>query len=266
MDILSALADVEKSEFAIIERVDLDVGALDASGAAALIDHTLLKPDADQSAIEQLCAEAIQYGFISVCVNPTWLSLCRRMLVDSSVKKCAVIGFPLGAGTEVAKAFEAAEAIKLCADEIDMVMNVGLLKSKAYLDVYDDILGVVQEAHANNVLVKVILETALLTNDEKIAGCQIAKEAGADFVKTSTGFGGGGATVADIALMRKTVGPQLGVKASGGVRTAEDLRAMVAAGATRIGASAGVAIVQGFSDSAADGNGDAEDTQNGDSY
>lgn len=266
MDIISALADIERSEFAIIESLVLDADAIEGASAAALIDHTLLKPDATQPAIEQLCAEAREYGFASVCVNLTWLPLCRQLLADSQAKTCVVIGFPLGATSAAAKAFEAAEAVKLGVDEVDMVINVGLLKDQAYVDVYEDIVGVVKAAHAENVLVKVILETALLTDDEKVAGCMIAKEAGADFVKTSTGFGGGGATVEDVVLMRQTVGPQLGVKASGGVRTAADLRAMVAAGATRVGASAGVAIVEGFSNLSSRGAENAENDPNGDSY
>lgn len=265
MDIITALADVDKSESAIIEPFVLDADALDGTTAAALIDHTLLKPDATQDAVEQLCAEANQYGFASVCVNLTWLPLCRQLLADSQAKTCVVIGFPLGATSAATKAFEAAEAVKLGVDEVDMVINVGLLKSKAYVDVYADIHGVVKAAHTDGAVVKVILETALLTDDEKIAGCQIAKEAGADFVKTSTGFGGGGATIDDIALMRQTVGPRLGVKASGGVRTAADTRAMVAAGATRIGASAGVTIVQGFSNSPADSGAGTENRSEGDS-
>jgi len=182
-----------------------------------------------------------------VCVNLTWLELCRELLADSSVKTCVVIGFPLGATSAAVKAFETSEAVKLGVDEVDMVINVGQLKDKRYSDVYADIAGVVNLAHSSGALVKVILETALLDDDEKVAGCLVAKEAGADFVKTSTGFSGGGATESDIKLMRQTVGPRLGVKASGGVRTAADMRTMIAAGATRIGASAGVAIVEGFS-------------------
>lgn len=246
-DVNASLATISKSEAAIIKQMTLDAQMLDGDSAAALIDHTLLKPDATKDAIEVLCTEARAFNFASVCVNLTWLELCRELLINSSVKTCVVIGFPLGATSATVKAFETSEAVKLGVDEVDMVINIGQLKHKAYSDVYTDIAGVVALAHSGGALVKVIIETALLSDDEKVAGCLIAKEAGADFVKTSTGFGGGGATANDIKLMRQTVGPRLGVKASGGVRTAADMRAMIAAGATRIGASAGVAIVQGFS-------------------
>ncbi len=216
-----------------------------AEHIARMIDHTLLKPDATPDQIAQLCYEARKYGFASVCVNPIHVKLCAELLKNTPVKVCTVIGFPLGATAPDVKAFEAQKALDDGATEIDMVINIGALKANDYELVAQDIRGVVQVAHARGALVKVILETALLTREEKIAACLLAKEAGADFVKTSTGFGGGGATVEDVALMRKVVGPEMGVKASGGVRTFEDAQKMVEAGATRIGASAGVKIVQG---------------------
>jgi len=212
---------------------------------AGMIDHTLLKPDATPDQIAQLCFEARKYGFASVCVNPTWVSLCAQLLQGSSVKVCTVIGFPLGASTPEVKAFETQKAIDQGATEIDMVINIGALKARDLDLVAKDIRGVVNVAHARGPIVKVILETVLLTDEEKTIACLIAKEAGADFVKTSTGFAGGGATVHDVALMRHVVGPEMGVKASGGVRTYEDAENMVKAGATRIGASAGVKIIQG---------------------
>lgn len=244
----AALSSIGSAESPLAEHPPLDVGQLDKAQAAAIIDHTLLKPDATSQGIRQLCAEAASYGFASVCVNAGWLSLCRELLQESSVKLCPVIGFPLGATLAAAKAYEAAEAIRHGAQEVDMVIAIGPLKDGAYRAVYDDIAGVVGAAHPHAVPVKVIIETALLADEEKIAACLVAKAAGADFVKTSTGFSGGGATAADVALMRRVVGAALGVKASGGVRTAADLRQMVAAGATRIGASAGVRIVEDFSD------------------
>jgi deoxyribose-phosphate aldolase len=218
---------------------------------AKLIDHTLLKPDATQEEIAQLCFEARKYGFASVCVNPTWVSLCAQLLKGSPVKVCTVIGFPLGATASETKAFETETAIRQGATEIDMVINIGALKARDLETVAKDIRGVVNAAHARNVIVKVIIETSLLTDEEKTIASLIAKEAGADFVKTSTGFAGGGATVHDVELMRKAVGPQMGVKASGGVRTFEDAASMIKAGATRIGASAGVKILQGPSNGSA---------------
>jgi len=212
---------------------------------AAMIDHTLLKPDATHDQIAQLCFEARKYGFASVCVNPSHVRLCSDLLKNSSVLVCTVIGFPLGAGATDTKVFEASKAIDDGAQEIDMVINIGALKSRDYDYVAKDINAVVQAAHPRGVIVKVILETALLNREEKIAASLISKEAGADFVKTSTGFGGGGATVEDVALMRQVVGPEMGVKASGGVGSLEDALHMVEAGATRIGASAGVKIVSG---------------------
>ena len=214
-------------------------------GLARMIDHTLLKPDATQKEIEKLCAEAKQYGFASVCINPSYVKLCAALLRETEVKVCTVIGFPLGATSSAAKAFETDRAIKDGACEVDMVINIGMLKSGEYESVKEDILSVVSSAHSFGVLAKVIIETGLLTDEEKIKACMLAKQAGADFVKTSTGFAKGGATAGDIALMRKVVGPGLGVKASGGVRSQEDARALIASGADRIGASASVKIVTG---------------------
>lgn len=207
------------------------------------IDHTLLKPDASQEQIETLIEEAKKYDFASVCVNPTWVSFAAQALKGTDVKVCTVIGFPLGANTPELKAFETSDAIQNGANEIDMVINIGSLKSQNFDLVEKDIRAVVEAAKGT--LVKVIIETCLLTDEEKVKACQIAQEAGADFVKTSTGFSTGGATVADVALMRKTVGPDMGVKASGGARSYEDALAFIKAGATRIGASSGVAIMEG---------------------
>ena len=209
------------------------------------VDHTLLKPDATKDQIAQLCYEAKKYEFASVCVNPTHVKLSAELLKGSNVDVCTVIGFPLGASSPAVKAFETETALNDGATEIDMVINVGALKAKDFDLVAQDINGVVRMAHASGAIVKVIIETSLLDEDEKVTACLLSKEAGADFVKTSTGFSGGGATVEDIALMRKVVGPEMGVKASGGVRDYEDAKNMVQAGATRIGASAGVKIVQG---------------------
>lgn len=212
---------------------------------ARMIDHTLLKPDATRAQIEQLCAEAARYRFKSVCVNPVWVALCADLLADApDVLVCTVIGFPLGATPSEVKAFEAQRAIADGAEEVDMVLNIGALKSGDRDLVERDIRAVVEVAHARGARCKVILETGLLTPDEIVTSSRIAQAAGADFVKTSTGFGPGGATVTDIELMRRAVGPEMGVKASGGVRTFEDVQALVAAGATRIGASAGVRIVE----------------------
>ena len=207
------------------------------------IDHTLLKPDASQEQIETLIEEAKKYDFASVCVNPTWVNFAAQALKGTDVKVCTVIGFPLGANTPELKAFETSDAIQNGANEIDMVINIGALKSRNFDLVERDIRAVVEAAKGT--LVKVIIETCLLTDDEKVKACQLAQKAGADFVKTSTGFSTGGATVADVALMRKTVGPDLGVKASGGARSYEDALAFIKAGATRIGASSGVAIMEG---------------------
>ena len=207
------------------------------------IDHTLLKADASQEQIETLIEEAKKYDFASVCVNPTWVSFAAQALKATDVKVCTVIGFPLGANTPEIKAFETSDAIQNGANEVDMVINIGALKSRNFDLVERDIRAVVEAAKGT--LVKVIIETCLLTDDEKVKACQIAQKAGADFVKSSTGFSTGGATVADVALMRKTVGPDMGVKASGGARSYEDALAFIKAGATRIGASSGVAIMEG---------------------
>ncbi|MEK4486518.1 deoxyribose-phosphate aldolase [Psychrobacillus sp. FSL H8-0484] len=212
---------------------------------AALIDHTLLKQDATKKQIEKLCEEAKTNIFASVCVNPTWVKLSSTLLQDSPVKVCTVIGFPLGASTTAVKVFETTDAIENGADEIDMVINVGALKDQDYNLVQKDIEAVV-EAAKGKAIVKVILETCLLTDEQIVKASELSKAAGADFVKTSTGFSTGGATVNAVKLMRETVGPDLGVKASGGVRNLEDLQAMVDAGATRIGASSGVEIMQGM--------------------
>ncbi len=232
-------------------RVVTTIGYCPASdGLASLIDHTLLKPDAAKEEVEQLCREAAQFCFASVCVNPNWVALCREMLRNTGVKVCTVIGFPLGAHLPDIKAYETKRAIEQGAEEVDMVINIGALKSRDYALVEQDIHGVVAAARASgrDIVVKVILETTLLTRDEKVMGCTLSKAAGADYVKTSTGFAGGGATVEDVQLMRETVGPEMGVKASGGVRTRDDAEKMVAAGATRLGASAGVKIVRGEAD------------------
>jgi deoxyribose-phosphate aldolase len=212
---------------------------------AGMIDHTLLKPDATPDQIAQLCFEARKYGFASVCINPAWVSLCAQLLQGTPVKVCTVIGFPLGASAPEVKVFEARNAIDHGATEIDMVLNIGALKARDLDLLAKDIGGVVTAVHARGAIVKVIFETVLLTDEEKTIACLIAKEAGADYVKTSTGFAGGGATVHDVTLMRRAVGPDIGVKASGGVRTYEDAEKMVKAGATRIGASAGIKIIQG---------------------
>ncbi len=210
---------------------------------AKYIDHTLLKPQASQADIEKICQEARQYGFFSVCVNPYWVSFCKKQLAGSGVKVCTVIGFPLGATPTEVKVFEAKKALQDGADELDMVVNLGALKSADWDTVFADIKAV--RNAGQNFTLKVIIETSVLTDDEKVKVCQLAEKAGADFVKTSTGFTGAGATAADVALMRKTVSEKVQVKASGGVRTREDFDAMVAAGATRIGASAGVKIIEG---------------------
>lgn len=210
---------------------------------AGMIDHTLLKPQATEEQIRTLCAEARQFGFATVCVNPVWVPLCAELLRGSPVGVCTVIGFPLGATLTDVKAFEAQRCVVLGATEVDMVINIGALKSQEYDAVQGDIAAVVTAAHALGATVKVIIETAYLTDGEKIKACALSKAAGADFVKTSTGFGPSGATAEDVALMRQVVGPEMGVKAAGGIRTAGDVQAMIAAGASRIGASAGVQIV-----------------------
>jgi deoxyribose-phosphate aldolase len=215
-----------------------------AGAVAGMIDHTLLKPDATRTAIEQLCREAAEFHFATVCVNPTWVALSAARLRGTGVGVCSVVGFPLGATTADAKQFETRRAIFDGATEIDMVINIGALKSGDLRTVQHVIESVVEPCRRCGVLSKVIIEAALLTDEEKVTASTLSKAAGADFVKTSTGFGPGGATVADVALMRRVVGSEMGIKAAGGVRDLEGLKAMVAAGATRVGASAGVKIVQ----------------------
>jgi len=209
-----------------------------------MIDHTLLRPDATRAEIQKVCREAIEHRFASVCVNSYWVPLVASTLAGTPVKVCSVVGFPLGAALTKAKVAETEAALHLGAQEIDMVLNIGALRSGLDEAVQYDIQAVVDAAHRESALVKVILETALLTDDEKIKACLLAKAAKADFVKTSTGFGPSGATEHDVALMRRTVGPEMGVKASGGIRTVEDALKMVAAGANRLGASASVKIVE----------------------
>lgn len=211
---------------------------------ARMIDHTLLKPEATASEIEELCRQARQYGFASVCVNAYWVPKAAALLKGSSVKVCTVVGFPLGATTTEAKRAETLSALRCGATEIDMVLNIGALRTGDHQTVRNDIAGVVEVAHSGGALVKVILETALLDDEQKAIACALAKLAGADFVKTSTGFSKHGATAHDVALMRKVVGESMGVKAAGGIRSLEDLRQMTNAGATRIGASASVKIMQ----------------------
>jgi deoxyribose-phosphate aldolase len=211
---------------------------------AALIDHTLLKPEATASDIRKICEEARKYGFATVCINPYWVPVVAHELAGSPVKVCSVVGFPLGASTTSSKVDETQIAVKDGAHEIDMVLNIGELRAGNHRVVEDDIRAVVSAAHATGATVKVILETCLLDEQQKITACRLAKNAHADFVKTSTGFSIGGATVDDVALMRRIVGPEMGVKASGGVRTLEELQKMVAAGASRIGASASAKIIE----------------------
>ena len=214
------------------------------AGVAAMIDHTLLKPDATRPNIEELCREAAQFKFATVCVNPTWVAFASRLLAGSGVGVCSVVGFPLGATTADVKGYETQRAIFDGAREIDMVINVGALKSGDLRAVERDLEAVTSPCRSCGALSKVIIEAALLTDDEKVTACTLAKAAGADYVKTSTGFASGGATAADVALMRRVVGAEMGVKAAGGVRDLEGMKAMIAAGATRVGASAGVKIVQ----------------------
>jgi deoxyribose-phosphate aldolase len=215
------------------------------STVAPMIDHTLLKPEATQDEIAQLCYEARKYQFASVCVNPSNVKLCAQLLESSGVPVCTVVGFPLGATPTDVKVFESQQAVREGASEVDMVINVGALKSRDYELVERDIASIARVCHAGNAILKVIIEAALLTDEEKVVACQLAKVAGADFVKTSTGFGPGGATADDVALMRRVVGPAMGVKAAGGIRTFEDAQKMIAAGASRLGASASVKIMQG---------------------
>ena len=211
---------------------------------ARYIDHTALKPEATAAQVQQLCDEARQYHFAAVCVNPCRVKLCAQQLKGTPVKIATVVGFPLGANLPEVKAFETQHAIADGAHEIDMVINIGALKSKDYALVARDIAAIVNAAHAGGAITKVIIEAVLLTDEEKVIACELAKEAGAEFVKTSTGFASGGATVHDVALMRQTVGPDIGVKAAGGIRTYADAIKMIEVGATRIGASASVKIMQ----------------------
>ncbi|WP_033542222.1 deoxyribose-phosphate aldolase [Planococcus sp. CAU13] len=215
------------------------------SNIASYIDHTLLKADSTKEQVVQLCKEAAEYEFASVCVNPSYVATAAAELKDSKVKVCTVIGFPLGASTSETKAFETKNAIEKGAEEIDMVVNIGAIKSGDHELVKNDIQAVV-DAAKGKAIVKVIIEASLLTDEEKVLASRLSKEAGADFVKTSTGFSTGGATIEDVKLMRETVGAELGVKASGGVRSLEDVEAMIEAGASRIGASSGVQIMQGM--------------------
>jgi deoxyribose-phosphate aldolase len=234
-------------------RVVIDAGAtrlgVHATGGApapvaSMIDHTLLKPDASRQNIEVLCREAAQFHFATVCVNPTWVATCARLLANTGVGVCSVVGFPLGATTADVKGYETRRAIFDGAREVDMVINVGALKSADLATVERDIEAVTAPCSDCGAISKVIIEASLLTDDEKVTACTLAKAAGADYVKTSTGFGPGGATAADVALMRRVVGAEMGVKAAGGIRDLQALKAMVAAGATRVGASAGVKILQ----------------------
>ncbi|MCP2046017.1 UNVERIFIED_ORG: deoxyribose-phosphate aldolase [Paenarthrobacter nicotinovorans] len=225
--------------------------AVAPANIASYIDHTLLKPEASEADVLKVCAEAVEYQFKSVCVNPVWVKTVTKALKGSGVLTCSVIGFPLGATPTDVKAFEARGAVLDGANEIDMVINMASARANDKGALVDDIRAVAETVHAGEAILKVIIETSMLTDEQKVLACQAAVEAGADFVKTSTGFNGGGATVEDVALMRTTVGPDLGVKASGGVRSLADAQAMIAAGATRIGASSGIAIVKGEQGSSA---------------
>ena len=217
---------------------------LGADQLARRIDHTLLKADATQEQVIALCQQAHQYHFASVCVNPVFVPLCYDLLKKTDVAVCSVIGFPLGATLPQVKVYEAEQVMAAGASEIDMVIHVGALKGKAYTQVYEDIAAVAQACHLHNAILKVIIEAAMLTDNEKIAACCLAQKADADFVKTSTGFGPGGATIEDVTLMRKTIGPQMELKAAGGIRSYQDALNMIRAGATRIGASAGIKIIR----------------------
>ena len=237
--------DVRKVMSAGATRITSGPGAIPVDlNLASYIDHTLLKPDASDAQIAQLCYEARKYNFAAVCVNPSKVKLCAQLLKDTPVKIATVIGFPLGATPPEVKAYETQQAIEEGASEIDMVINIGALKSQDYSLVGRDIATVVRTAHTGGAITKVIIEAALLTDEEKVIACKLAKEAGAEYVKTSTGFASGGATVHDVALMRQSVGPTMGVKAAGGIRTHEEALKMIEAGATRIGASASVKIMQ----------------------
>lgn len=227
------------------DRIASTLGIAPTDGSMAhMIDHTLLKPDATQDQIAQLCYEARKHGFASVCINPTNVKLCAELLKGSNIAVCTVVGFPLGATPTEVKVFEAQQAVREGATEVDMVINIGALKSQDYELVERDIASMARVCHAGNAILKVIIEAVLLTDEEKVAACQLAKVAGADFVKTSTGFGPGGAALEDVALMRHVVGPSMGVKAAGGIGTYEKAQQMIAAGASRIGASGSVKIMQ----------------------
>lgn len=219
---------------------------MDREQLAKMIDYTLLKPDATEDDIIKVCKEAMKYNFASICINPVYVSLTTKLLKGTAVKVCTVIGFPLGANMPEVKAFEAKNAIEKGAQEIDMVMNIGALKSGNYELVKKDMTAVIELAKERNVVMKVILECGFLTDEEKVTACKLAKEAGTDFVKTSTGFGPSGATIHDVKLLRKVVGSSIGVKAAGGIRSYEDALMLIKAGADRIGASAGVEIVEGL--------------------
>ena len=249
---LSAENFAEKVQPAVTagaERLASTLGVMPTDGTVAhMIDHTLLKPDATQDEVAQLCYEARKYKFASVCVNPSYVKLCSELLEGSGVEVCVVVGFPLGATPTDGKVFETQQAIREGASEVDMVINVGALKSRDYESIERDIASIANACHADGAILKVIIEAALLTDEEKVVACQLSKVAGADFVKTSTGFGPGGATIEDVALMRRVVGPTMGVKAAGGIRTFEDAQKMIAAGASRLGASASVRIIQGPSE------------------
>ncbi len=243
--ISSCQPEVQQIIHAGASRLTSTVGNVDVGAdIATMIDHTLLKPDATQDQIAQLCYEARTYGFAAVCINPTHVKLCAELLKGSPVHVCTVVGFPLGATPPEVKAYEAQQSIDHGAVEVDMVINIGALKSKDYALVERDIATVARTCHTGGALLKVIIEAALLTDEEKVIACQLAKAAKADYVKTSTGFGPGGATVHDVELMRRAVGPEMGVKAAGGIKSYQDAEAMVKAGATRIGASAGIKIVE----------------------
>jgi deoxyribose-phosphate aldolase len=243
--VLSCQESVQQVVNAGASRLTSTLGNVDIGPEVAkMIDHTLLKPDASQDQVAQLCYEARKHGFAAVCVNPAYVKLCAQLLQGSPVHVCTVVGFPLGATPPEVKAYEAQQSIDDGATEVDMVVNIGALKSKDYALVERDIATVARTCHAGGAVLKVIIEAALLTDEEKVIACQLSKTAGADYVKTSTGFGPGGATVHDVELMRRSVGPEMGIKAAGGIKSYEDAKAMVAAGATRIGASAGIKIVQ----------------------
>lgn len=228
------------------DRIAATLGVAPTDGELShMIDHTLLKADATQDEIAQLCYEARKHDFASVCVNPSNVQVCADLLDDTNVLVCTVVGFPLGATSTEAKTFETQKAVRDGATEVDMVINVGALKSRDYEVVEGDIASTARACHAGGAILKVIIEAALLTDEEKVAACQLAKVAGADFVKTSTGFGPGGATPEDVALMRQVVGSEMGVKAAGGIKTTADAKRMIEAGASRIGASASIKIVQG---------------------